>query len=93
MYRLNVDGIPGKNFDSIEILARDSIYIFIETTVVPEASGKNEFLYTDKIQFKSGAHLQEIPLVTLVKDAIFLYPKRDVNGFPQQIPVGEDDNG
>lgn len=93
MYRLNVDGIPGKNFDSIEILARDSIYIFIETTVVPEASNENEFLYTDKIQFKSGAHLQEIPLVTLVKDAIFLYPKRDTNGFPQQIPVGEDDNG
>lgn len=93
MYRLNVDGIPGKTFENIEILARDSIYIFIETTVVPEASNENEFLYTDRIQFKSGAHLQEVPLVTLVKDAIFLYPKRNEKGIPEQIPVGTDENG
>ena len=31
-YRLNVDGIPGKVFENVQILAKDSIFIFIETT-------------------------------------------------------------
>ena len=93
MYRLNLDGIPGKTFDHIEILARDSLYIFIETTVTPEAEAPAKFLYLDKILFKSNAHLQEIPLVTLIKDAVLLYPSRDLDGFPEQIPVGLDENG
>ena len=33
-YRLNVDGIPGKTFEDITILAKDSIFIFIETTLI-----------------------------------------------------------
>ena len=32
-YRLNVDGIPGKSFQNIDILAKDSIFIFVETTI------------------------------------------------------------
>jgi hypothetical protein len=93
MYRLNVDGIPGKSFENIEILARDSIYIFIETTVASESSEEHEFLYVDKLQFKSRAPLQEVPLVTLVKDAILMFPARDTEGFPEKIPVGMDDEG
>ncbi len=30
-YRLNVDGIAGKDFNDIDILAKDSIFVFIET--------------------------------------------------------------
>ncbi len=93
LYRLNVDGVAGSSFDNVEILARDSIYIFIETTVPSAAMEENEFLYTDKLEFRSQSHLQEVPLVTLVKDAIFLYPKKDARGIPQKIPVGRDENG
>ena len=32
-YRLNVDGIPGKDFENIDILSKDSIFIFIEVIV------------------------------------------------------------
>ena len=31
-YRLLVDGISGKEFENIELLAKDSLYIFIEMT-------------------------------------------------------------
>ena len=31
-YRLNVDGMPGKVFENVQILAKDSMFIFIETT-------------------------------------------------------------
>jgi hypothetical protein len=78
-YRLNVDGIAGKSFENVEILAQDSMFIFIETTIdinnLPNLNG--EFLYTDKIEFDSGSNMQDVDLVTLVKDAYFIYPDRD----------------
>ncbi|MCY2687702.1 choice-of-anchor Q domain-containing protein [Salinimicrobium sp. TH3] len=92
-YRLNVDGLPGTNFENVEILARDSIYIFIETTVPSKSLEETEFLYTDKLQFKSRLHLQEVPLVTLVKDAILLYPKKDEGGIPEKIPIDTNRDG
>ncbi|MFD2541726.1 hypothetical protein ACFSSB_05285 [Lacinutrix gracilariae] len=78
-YRLNVDGIAGKSFENVEILAKDSMYIFIETTIdinnLPNLD--NEFLYNDKIEFDAGSNLQSVELVTLVKDAVFIYPDKD----------------
>ncbi|MCX7547715.1 hypothetical protein OS188_07110 [Xanthomarina sp. F1114] len=78
-YRLNVDGMPGKVFENVEILAKDSMFVFIETTIdinnLPSLN--EEFLYTDKIEFDSGGNLQSVELVTLVKDAVFIYPDKD----------------
>jgi len=78
-YRLSVDGITGKSFENIELLAKDSLFIFIETTVDIEnqAAISNQFLYTDAIEFDSGANLQKVELVTLIQDAVFIYPDRD----------------
>src|SRR5690606_1849336 len=74
-YRLNVDGVAGKVFHDVEILAKDSIFIFIETTVDIQNFPDNlTFLYTDVIEFDSGSNLQTVNLVTLVQDAVFLYP-------------------
>ncbi|MFT5750736.1 MAG: hypothetical protein ACI86L_000233, partial [Dokdonia sp.] len=78
-YRLNIDGVPGRIFQDVEILAKDSIFIFIETTIdiAEYTSGDGEFIYIDAIEFDSGANAQKVELVTLVKDAIFLFPDRD----------------
>ena len=75
-YRLNVDGIPGKEFTDIDILERDSIFIFIETTI--NAGNIVDPLYTDKILFGNGDTQQDVDLVTLVQDANFIYPGKDV---------------
>ena len=32
-YRLNVNGEPGKSFENVDILPKDSIYIFVEATI------------------------------------------------------------
>ncbi len=74
-YRLNVDGIAGKDFTNINILAKDSIYIFVETTI--DINSVQNPLYTDKILFDNGNNQQHVDLVTLVKDAHFIYPNRD----------------
>lgn len=74
-YRLNVDGVPGKSFQNVDILAKDSIFIFVETTI--DITTVTDPLYTDKILFDSGANEQDVDLVTLVQDATFIYPGRD----------------
>ncbi|MFI0430134.1 right-handed parallel beta-helix repeat-containing protein [Mariniflexile sp. HMF6888] len=78
-YRLNVDGIAGKTFENIPILAKDSLFIFVETTIdiTNLANPDSKFLYTDQIEFDAGSNLQKVELVTLVQDAIFIYPDRD----------------
>lgn len=94
-YRLMVDGLPGKVFDNIELLAKDSMFVFIETTINYEdyANTDANFLYTDKIEFDSGNRYQKVELVTLVQDAFFLYPKRDENGVYEGLPIeGSDES-
>jgi len=74
-YRLNVDGISGKEFNDIDILAKDSIFVFIETTI--DASNAVNPLYTDRILFDNGTNQQSVDLVTLVQDANFIFPGKD----------------
>ena len=89
-FRLNVDGMHGQDFNDIEVLANDSIYVFIETTVDIKdyAANAPEFLYNDQLLVDE----QTVELITLVKDAIFLYPKRE-DGFKEMIPLGTDEEG
>lgn len=79
-YRLMVDGKAGKSFENIEIKAKDSVYIFIETTVdiVDFTTNATEFLYTDKILFDTNNFEQSVDLVTLVKDAKFIFPPNEI---------------
>jgi hypothetical protein len=87
-YRLSVDGTPGKIFENVEILAKDSMYIFIETTI--DYSELTNPIYTDSIVFNNSGSLQDVKLVTLVQDAIFLYPSKDESGVIETIPIGID---
>ena len=92
-YRLNVDGVAGKEFTNIPILAQDSLYIFIETTVELSNGLENEFLYTDAIAFEGGMTTQEVQLVTLVKDAVFLYPATLADGTKETLDLEMGLNG
>jgi len=86
-FRISVDGQAGKSFENIELLAQDSLFVFVETTVdIQSLTNENEFLYTDQIQFQSGNQIQEVELVTLIKDAYFLYPQRYSNNTYESIP-------
>jgi len=88
-YRLMIDGITGKIFSNIELLSKDSLFIFIETTINYDqyANSETTFLYTDKIEFDTGNNYQKVELVTLVQDAVFMYPNRDGNGVYEGLPI------
>lgn len=92
-YRLMVDGMPGKVFNNVELLAKDSMFIFIETTIDYDeyANSETTFLYTDYIEFGTDANFQKVELVTLVQDAIFLYPKKFSDGTTETLPIGDDE--
>ncbi len=92
-YRLNVDGEAGQSFRDIPLFAQDSLYIFVETTADIANTEAKEFLHTDAIQFDKDTHLQEVQLVTLIRDAIFLYPKRSVNGQRETIVLDIKESG
>lgn len=101
-YRLNVDGMTGeegdfegKRFEDVELLAKDSMFIFIETTIDIESlsSADTQFLYTDAIQFDAGANQQDVELVTLVKDAVFIFPQRDMDGVIETLAFDVDGDG
>jgi len=94
-YRLNVDGMAGKEFENIELLAKDSMFIFIETTfdIQTVVAADNQFLYTDAIEFDTGNNLQKVELVTLVKDAVFIYPARNSEGVIETLTFDADGDG
>jgi len=94
-YRMMVDGMTGSNgksFNNVELLAKDSLYIFIETTVTEINPADKEFLYTDEIEFDGGSNLQKVNLVTLIQDAVFLYPQKYENGTKENLFLGLDEN-
>ncbi|MFD2098418.1 hypothetical protein [Flagellimonas iocasae] len=92
-YRLNVDGLPGKEFDDVPLLAKDSLYVLIETTFDISEIPENEFLYTESLLFGTGPATQRVELVTLVKDAVFLYPRTLSDGTKESLVLGTDENG
>lgn len=91
-FRLNIDGISGKSFSNVELLPKDSMYVFIETTADIEklTQDKTQFLYEDKLHF---SNTKEVTLLTLVQDAVFLYPEIDDQGIKESIPIGVDGQG
>ena len=84
-YRMTIDGMQGnegnegKAFDNVTLLAKDSLYIFIEATVSLDKDDPKEFLYTDQILFDSGVNLQKVELVTLIQDAVFIFPNKPLD--------------
>jgi hypothetical protein len=78
-YRLMVDGMPGKVFQNVELLAKDSMYVFIEVTANIADANPTDFLYTDQILFGDSGNPQKVELVTLIQDAYFIYPQRTQN--------------
>ena len=84
-YRINVDGRSGNSFKNVEILPKDSIYVFVEVTasVIGSSTG---YLYTDSILFNNKGTEQNVKLVTLTRDAYFHYPSHFLLVAGQAIP-------
>ncbi len=66
-FRLNINGVAANEVFDVEILPKDSIYIFVEVTVDP--TGNNlPMVVKDSIEFSSNAALQDVDLVAWGQD-------------------------
>ena len=94
-FRLNVDGLAGNIISDVNILANDSIFVFVEVTADIEELAQNQisFLYTDQINFDTGDNQQKVELVTLVQDATFLFPERFEDGSTETLSLGLNEEG
>ena len=80
-YRILVDGMTGNNkiFNNVELLAKDSLYIFIETTANIADANASDFTYNDQILFDNGSNQQAVDVTTLIRDCNFIKPNRVLN--------------
>ncbi len=93
-YRINVDGSSGISFQDVEILAGDSVFVFVEATLGP--GGVNTpFILEDHILFNTNGNEQTVLLLAWGQDAHFHYPDQFLQGFPpfSYIVGGLDENG
>ncbi len=72
-FNLLIEGVSGKRFTNVELLAKDSLYVFVHTLGKADPLNK-DFIYSDQIQVQGHSQPQHIELVTLIKDAYFLHP-------------------
>lgn len=71
-FRMMVDGVAGDQFSSIEIPAKDSIYVFVEVTVNPNDQ-TNPYVIIDDVMFTVGDKTETVHLQAWGQNAHFHY--------------------
>ncbi len=77
VFRINVDGEPGISFSDIEIAPMDSMFIFVEATLDPNATD-DILRIQDSIVFMTNGNQQDIDLVAWGQD-VHIIIDEDVN--------------
>lgn len=71
VFKINVDGVSGTSFSNIEIAPNDSIYVFVEASINPNANNI-PFLVQDSINFTYNGKEQWVQLDAYGQNAHFL---------------------
>lgn len=80
-FRINVDGIAGLIVNDVEILGKDSIYVFAEVTIDPDQPlSVSPFVIEENLIIKSG---------TAGKKVLFQAWGQNANYFPSMDAMGE----
>lgn len=78
-FRMNVNGLPGRDFTNTEIRANDSLWIFVEVTVDPN-SQLTPYVILDSIVFETNGNIQDVNLAAWGQNAnFFVAQKRNPN--------------
>ncbi len=79
-FRVNIDGIAAAQATDIEIPAEDSIYIFVEVTIDPDAPlSISPFVIHENIVFETNGNIQEVVLEAWGQNANY-FPSRFSGG-------------
>jgi len=70
-FKLNINGVPANELFDVEILPKDSIYVFVEVTIDPMGMDL-PFIVRDSIEFVTNANLQDVDLVAWGQDVVLV---------------------
>jgi hypothetical protein len=81
-FRINVDGVSGTSLSNVEILAGDSLFVFVQVTVNP-TSQNAPLLIMDYIVFETNGNIQHVMLTAVGQDVYLHKPDHfPTNGLP-----------
>lgn len=71
VFRINVDGTPGFEFENYEIAPGDSMYVFVEATL-NENNSPDLLRIQDSVTFSVNGNFQDVDLIAWGQDVHFL---------------------
>ncbi|MDE5941837.1 MAG: hypothetical protein K2H14_06970 [Muribaculaceae bacterium] len=71
VFRINVDGMSGREFNNVEIRAKDSIFVFVETTLPENGLDKPADILAH-IEFLTNGVTSKMPVKATGRDAVRL---------------------
>lgn len=74
-FRVNVDGMAGTEFRDVEIRGGDSIFVFIECYIAPNAQAE-PFLVSDQLEFLTNGVTQQVEVQAWGQNVVRLKNKR-----------------
>jgi Right handed beta helix region len=73
VYNLNIDGIAGRSFQNVEIGANDSIYVFAEVNINPNAPlSISPFVISEDIIFETNGNTQKVVMEAWGQNANYI---------------------
>ncbi|MCB9360964.1 MAG: hypothetical protein H6587_06110 [Flavobacteriales bacterium] len=88
-FRINVDGASGNIHKDIEIEANDSLFIFIEVTIDPNAVN-DLFIVKENLRFITNGNNQSVALVAWGQDAHYFVANQFSSGLPPLVYLDKD---
>ena len=80
VFNLNIDGVSGRSFKNVEIPANDSIYVFAEVTINPNAPlSTSPFVISENLVFETNGNIQNLVLEAWGQNANYI-PNRYAAG-------------
>ena len=82
IFNLNIDGVSAKSFANVEIPANDSLYVFAEVTVNPNAPlSVSPFVVNQELVFETNGNTQKIILEAWGQNANYIPSRFGKGGF------------
>ncbi len=79
-FRLNIDGVSTNSLRDVPMLAKDSLYIFVEVTIDPDQPlSASPFIIYDYIDVTTGGATRSVTLEAWGQNANY-FPGKDANG-------------
>jgi hypothetical protein len=73
IFNLNIDGITGRSFTNVDIPANDSIYVFAEVTINPNAPlSISPFVIAEDLSFETNGNTQRVVIEAWGQNANYL---------------------